>query len=69
MTAKLIIDQSRFVRENAREVEVAIVFGGAMAIPVVLLFMLDLRSTLISAVALPRASSPRSASCTRSASR
>ncbi len=53
MTPKLIIDQSRFIRENAQEVEVAIVFGGAMAILVVLLFMLDLRSTLISAVALP----------------
>ncbi|HEY2518228.1 MAG TPA: efflux RND transporter permease subunit [Polyangiaceae bacterium] len=53
MEAKLIIDQSRFIRENAHEVEVAIVFGGAMAILVILLFMLDLRSTLISAVALP----------------
>ncbi len=53
MTAKLIIDQSRFIRENAHEVEIAIVFGGAMAILVILLFMLDLRSTLISAVALP----------------
>ncbi len=49
----LIIDQSRFIRENAHEVETAIVFGGAMAILVILLFMLDLRSTLISAVALP----------------
>ena len=53
MTPKLIIDQSRFIRENAHEVEIAIVFGGAMAILVILLFMLDLRSTLISAVALP----------------
>ena len=39
--------------ENAHEVEVAIVFGGAMAILIILIFMLDLRSTLISAVALP----------------
>ena len=51
--ASLIIDQSQFIRENRHEVETAIVFGGAMAILVILLFMLDLRSTLISAVALP----------------
>ncbi|MFO0724323.1 MAG: efflux RND transporter permease subunit [Myxococcota bacterium] len=48
-----IIDQARFINSNAHEVEVAIVFGGAMAILVILLFMLDLRSTLISALALP----------------
>ncbi len=53
MHASLIVDTSRFIRENTHEVEVAIVFGGAMAILVILLFMLDLRSTLISAVALP----------------
>jgi len=51
--AAIIVDQSKFIRENAHEVEVAIVFGGAMAILVILVFMLDLRSTLISAVALP----------------
>jgi HAE1 family hydrophobic/amphiphilic exporter-1 len=51
--SSLIIDQSRFIRENAHEVEMSIVFGGAMAILIILLFMLDLRSTLISAVALP----------------
>lgn len=49
----VIVDQSKFIRENAHEVEVAIVFGGAMAILVILVFMLDLRSTLISSVALP----------------
>jgi multidrug efflux pump subunit AcrB len=48
-----IIDQARFIKSNAHEVEVAILFGGAMAILVILLFMLDLRSTLISALALP----------------
>ena len=51
--ASVIIDQSKFIRQNAHEVEIAIVFGGAMAILVILVFMLDLRSTLISAVALP----------------
>ena len=48
-----VVDQSRLIRENLHEVEIAIVFGGAMAILIILLFMLDLRSTLISAVALP----------------
>src|SRR6185295_12464366 len=28
--AELLIDQSKFIRENAHEVEIAIVFGGAM---------------------------------------
>lgn len=48
-----IVDQSRFIRENIHEVEISIVFGGAMAILIILIFMLDLRSTMISAVALP----------------
>lgn len=53
MKADLIIEQARFIRENTHEVEVAIVFGGAMAILVILFFMLDLRSMLISSFALP----------------
>lgn len=53
MRADVIIEQARFIRENTHEVEVAIVFGGAMAILVILFFMLDIRSMLISSVALP----------------
>lgn len=53
MRSDLIIEQARFIRENTHEVETSIVFGGAMAILVILFFMLDMRSTLISAVALP----------------
>ncbi len=49
----VIIEQAKFIRENTHEVEVAIVFGGAMAILVILFFMLDVRSMLISSVALP----------------
>jgi hydrophobe/amphiphile efflux-1 (HAE1) family protein len=49
----LILDQALYIRENAHEVELSIVYGGAMAILIILFFMLDLRSTLISAVALP----------------
>jgi hydrophobe/amphiphile efflux-1 (HAE1) family protein len=53
MRTSVIIDTSKFIRMNAHEVETAIVFGGAMAVLVVLLFMLDIRSMLISSVALP----------------
>ncbi len=53
VTASLIIDQARFIEGNIKQVEEDIVFGGLMAILVILIFMLDLRSTLISAVALP----------------
>jgi HAE1 family hydrophobic/amphiphilic exporter-1 len=48
-----IIDQSTFIVENTDQVTDAIVFGGAMAILIVFIFMLDWRSTLISALALP----------------
>lgn len=51
--ASLIIDQARFIEAQVKDVEEDIVFGALMAVLVVLLFMLDLRSTLISAVALP----------------
>lgn len=53
MTASMIIDQARFIEQQIKQVEEDIVFGGLMAILVILVFMLDLRSTLISAVALP----------------
>jgi hydrophobe/amphiphile efflux-1 (HAE1) family protein len=46
-------NQATFIEENAHEVEIAIVFGGVMAVLVILIFMLDLRSTFISALALP----------------
>jgi len=51
--ASLIIDQARFIQAQVTQVEHDIVFGGVMAVLVILVFMLDLRSTLISAVALP----------------
>jgi hydrophobic/amphiphilic exporter-1 (mainly G- bacteria), HAE1 family len=49
----LIIDQSAFIERDINQVQHDILFGGLMAILVILLFMMDLRSTLISAVALP----------------
>lgn len=49
----LLVDQSELIRANAEEVYVALVFGGAMAILIILLFLLDPRGTFISALALP----------------
>ena len=47
------MDQSTIIEANAHEVWIAIFFGGAMAILIILLFLLDLRCTFISALALP----------------
>lgn len=52
-TVGLLIDQSHFIERDVEQVEHDIIFGGAMAILIILVFMLDLRSTLISSVALP----------------
>jgi len=49
----LVFDQSDNIKENANEVWIALFFGGGMAIFIILIFLLDLRGTLISALALP----------------
>ncbi|MCL2626559.1 MAG: efflux RND transporter permease subunit [Cystobacterineae bacterium] len=49
----LVFDQSRNIKENTNEVWIALFFGGGMAILIILLFLLDLRGTIISALALP----------------
>ncbi len=49
----IIVDQSIDIRANAHEVWIAIYFGGAMAVLVILFFLLDVRGTIISAMALP----------------
>ena len=51
--AHVLVDQSSIIEANAHEVWIAIFFGGAMAVLVILLFLMDLRGTLISALALP----------------
>jgi HAE1 family hydrophobic/amphiphilic exporter-1 len=51
--SEVIWDQSVSIEANAEEVTTAIWFGGAMAVLVILFFLLDLRGTLISALALP----------------
>ncbi|MCX4246912.1 efflux RND transporter permease subunit [Paraliomyxa miuraensis] len=53
MSLVKIIDSSVFIRQNLAELEEALVLGGLFAIIVIFLFMLDWRSTVISAVALP----------------
>ena len=67
----LIIDQSQFIEHDVKQVEHDIVFGGAMAILIILIFMLDLRSTLIVKLGrfAPPASSVRSSRCTCSITR
>lgn len=49
----LIIDNSTVIEENTKEVWVALLFGGLMAILIILIFLLDARGTMISAMALP----------------
>lgn len=51
--AQVLVDQSTIIEANAHEVWLAIYFGGAMAILIILVFLLDLRGTIISALALP----------------
>jgi HAE1 family hydrophobic/amphiphilic exporter-1 len=52
-TAAALIDTSHFIELELESVEHHIVIGALMAVLVILVFMMDLRSTLISAVALP----------------
>jgi hydrophobe/amphiphile efflux-1 (HAE1) family protein len=52
-TATLLIDQSVLIQENANEVWIALFFGGAMAVLIILMFLLDGRGTFISSLALP----------------
>jgi hydrophobe/amphiphile efflux-1 (HAE1) family protein len=49
----VLIDISTFIERELESVEHHIVIGALMAVLVILVFMMDLRSTLISAVALP----------------
>jgi HAE1 family hydrophobic/amphiphilic exporter-1 len=51
--ATLLIDQSVLINANAHEVWIALVFGGAMAVLIILMFLLDARGTFISSLALP----------------
>src|SRR6478672_1997091 len=48
-----IHDDADFIKSNVEQVREHIIFGGAMAVLVIFVFMRDWRSTLISALALP----------------
>ncbi len=49
----LIADQAHFIENNIHRLREHLVLGGLLAIVVIFFFMLDVRSTLISAVSLP----------------
>jgi hydrophobic/amphiphilic exporter-1 (mainly G- bacteria), HAE1 family len=51
--ASLLIDSSTLIEENAKEVWTALLFGGLMAVLIILMFLLDVRGTFISSLALP----------------
>lgn len=49
----LLFDQSRFIRQSIDEVVDALLIGGALAIIILLIFLRDLRATIIIATAIP----------------
>ena len=49
----LIAEQAHFIRNNINRLREHLILGGLLAILVIFFFMLDVRSTLISAVSLP----------------
>ena len=51
--ASVLIDSSTFIEANTHEVWIALLFGGFMAILIILIFLLDVRGTFISSLALP----------------
>ncbi|MCC7072549.1 MAG: efflux RND transporter permease subunit [Deltaproteobacteria bacterium] len=50
---KVVNQQAKFIKKNIERLRSHLVIGGVLAILVIFVFMLDVRSTLISAVALP----------------
>lgn len=50
---EIITDDSTFIEDSIDDVLVNIIYGGLLAILVIFLFLADIRSTIISAVAIP----------------
>ncbi len=50
---KIVADSSKFVKQSFNEVLFHLFFGGGLAIVIVFIFLRNIRTTLISAVALP----------------
>jgi HAE1 family hydrophobic/amphiphilic exporter-1 len=46
-------DNSRFIEHSIHDVQFDLLFGGALAVVIIFLMLVDLRATLISAVAIP----------------
>lgn len=53
MKLDISFDQSDFINRSIREVQYHMVYGGLLAIFIVFLFLKDIRTTLISALAIP----------------
>lgn len=53
MTLEVLSDQSRFIERSIQEVRDALLIGGALAIIILLVFLRDIRSTIIIATAIP----------------
>ena len=51
----LVVDGARFIRSSIAAVQEDMILGGILAVVVVLIFLRNIRSTLVSAVALPTA--------------
>jgi HAE1 family hydrophobic/amphiphilic exporter-1 len=49
----IVMDNSIFIEDSIHEILTNIIFGGLLAIVVIFLFLADIRSTIISAVAIP----------------
>ncbi|NWF97532.1 MAG: efflux RND transporter permease subunit [Nitrospirae bacterium] len=53
MKLDISFDQSDFIKKSIREVQYHMIYGGILAILIVFIFLKDLRTTLISALAIP----------------
>ena len=53
MRLDITFDQSRFIRRSIEDVQVSLWLGAALAVLIIFVFLRSVRSTLISAVALP----------------
>ena len=61
-------DDSTYIAHSIHDVQFDLVFGALLAVAIILLFLRDLRATLISAVAIPTSVVGPSPSCSGSAS-
>lgn len=53
MRLEVVVDQSTFIEDSIHEVLLNIYYGGLLAVLVIFFFLADIRSTIISAIAIP----------------